>query len=159
MSLHSPDFVTQVQNVTAAHIMKCDDDTFIRVDTILKELYGVSSRKSLYMGNLNLLHRPLRTGKWAVTYEVYEFPLCENVKSKLANNRLYLFQMLKFSFSWLGKILFCKSKNGFLMKQEWPQLVYPPYANGPGYIISNDIAKYIVSQHVNRNLRVCKPES
>lgn len=99
-----------VQNVTAAHIMKCDDDTFIRVDTILKELYGVSSRKSLYMGNLNLLHRPLRSGKWAVTYE------------------------------------------------EWPQLVYPPYANGPGYIISSDIAKYIVSQHVNRKLRLFKME-
>lgn len=60
----------QVKNATAAYIMKCDDDTFVRVDTVLKELGGVSSGKSLYMGNLNLLHRPLRTGKWAVTYEV-----------------------------------------------------------------------------------------
>lgn len=60
----------QVQNVTAAYIMKCDDDTFVRVDTVLKEIEGISSKKSLYMGNLNLLHRPLRSGKWAVTYEV-----------------------------------------------------------------------------------------
>lgn len=99
-----------VQNVTAAHIMKCDDDTFVRVDSVMKEIGGISTKRSLYMGNLNLLHRPLRSGKWAVTYE------------------------------------------------EWPQEVYPPYANGPGYIISSDIAKFIVSQHVNRRLRLFKME-
>ena len=50
--------------------MKCDDDTFVRVDTVLKEIDRTSPYKSLYMGNLNLLHRPLRNGKWAVTFEV-----------------------------------------------------------------------------------------
>lgn len=60
----------QVRNVTAAYVMKCDDDTFVRVDAVLKEIEGIPTNKSLYMGNLNLLHRPLRTGKWAVTYEV-----------------------------------------------------------------------------------------
>lgn len=60
----------QIQNVTAANIMKCDDDTFIRVDTVLKEIEKVPLQKSLYMGNLNLLHRPLRNGKWAVSFEV-----------------------------------------------------------------------------------------
>lgn len=99
-----------VQNVTAAHIMKCDDDTFVRLDTVLKEIGGISPRRSLYMGNLNLLHRPLRHGKWAVSYE------------------------------------------------EWPEEVYPPYANGPGYVISIDIAKFILSQHVNKNLRLFKME-
>ncbi|XWS16023.1 hypothetical protein CRYUN_Cryun34aG0050600 [Craigia yunnanensis] len=99
-----------MQNVSAAYIMKCDDDTFIRVDTVLKEIDGISPKRSLYMGNLNLLHRPLRNGKWAVTYE------------------------------------------------EWPEEVYPPYANGPGYIISSDIAKFIVSQHGNRKLRLFKME-
>ncbi|KAI3860439.1 hypothetical protein MKX03_010877 [Papaver bracteatum] len=99
-----------VHNASAAYIMKCDDDTFVRVDTVLKEIKGISSEKSLYMGNLNLLHRPLRSGKWAVTYE------------------------------------------------EWPEEVYPPYANGPGYIISIDIAKFIVTQHVNRSLRLFKME-
>lgn len=63
----------QVQNVTAAYVMKCDDDTFIRVDTVLKEIDGISHKRSLYMGNLNLLHRPLRSGKWAVTYAVRKF--------------------------------------------------------------------------------------
>ncbi|XVF40063.1 hypothetical protein PTKIN_Ptkin01aG0082300 [Pterospermum kingtungense] len=99
-----------VQNVSAAYIMKCDDDTFVRVGTVLKEIDGISSRRPLYMGNLNLLHRPLRNGKWAVTYE------------------------------------------------EWPEEVYPPYANGPGYIISSDIAKFIVSQHGDRKLRLFKME-
>lgn len=56
--------------MTSAYIMKCDDDTFVRVDTVLKEIHSISSKRSLYMGNLNLLHRPLRSGKWAVTYEV-----------------------------------------------------------------------------------------
>ncbi|WCJ22131.1 Galactosyltransferase family protein [Euphorbia peplus] len=99
-----------VQNLSASYIMKCDDDTFVRLDTVLKEIDGISSKKSLYMGNLNLLHRPLRTGKWAVTYE------------------------------------------------EWPESVYPPYANGPGYIVSTDIAKFIVAQHGNRSLRLFKME-
>ena len=60
----------QVQNVTAEYIMKCDDDTFVRFNTVLQQIQAFSPEKSLYMGNLNLLHRPLRRGKWAVTYEV-----------------------------------------------------------------------------------------
>ncbi|KVH89296.1 hypothetical protein Ccrd_008715, partial [Cynara cardunculus var. scolymus] len=36
---------------------------------------------------------------------------------------------------------------------EWPESVYPPYANGPGYIISSDIAKFVVSQRAKRKLR------
>ncbi|XP_050232701.1 hydroxyproline O-galactosyltransferase GALT2 [Mercurialis annua] len=99
-----------VQNVSAAYIMKCDDDTFVRVETVMKEIDGIPAKKSLYMGNLNLLHRPLRTGKWAVTFE------------------------------------------------EWPEAVYPPYANGPGYVISQDVAKFIVAQHGDRSLRLFKME-
>ena len=38
--------------------------------------------------------------------------------------------------------------------QEWPEDDYPPYANGPGYIISRDIANFVVSQHKNQTLRV-----
>ncbi|PWZ26206.1 Hydroxyproline O-galactosyltransferase GALT2 [Zea mays] len=99
-----------VQNLTAANIMKCDDDTFVRVDVVLRRIKLNNGDKPLYMGNLNLLHRPLRTGKWAVTDE------------------------------------------------EWPEDIYPPYANGPGYVISGDIAKFIVSQHANQSLRLFKME-
>ncbi|OIW15263.1 hypothetical protein TanjilG_16513 [Lupinus angustifolius] len=99
-----------IKNVTAAHIMKIDDDTFIRVDTVLKEIEKFPHKKSLYMGNLNLGHRPLRNGKWAVTYE------------------------------------------------EWPEEIYPPYANGPAYVISSDIVTYILSQHKNKKSRLFKME-
>ncbi|XP_054777996.1 hydroxyproline O-galactosyltransferase GALT2 [Prosopis cineraria] len=99
-----------VHNVSAAYIMKCDDDAFVRVDTVLKEIERVPQKKSLYMGNLNLLHRPLRNGKWAVTYE------------------------------------------------EWPEEVYPPYANGPAYVISSDIVVFVISQHQQRRLRLFKME-
>lgn len=50
--------------------MKCDDDTFIRIETVLKDIENMSPERPLYLGNLNLLHRPLRTGKWAVSFEV-----------------------------------------------------------------------------------------
>jgi hypothetical protein len=50
--------------------MKCDDDTFVRVDMVIKHIKLNRGGRPLYMGNLNLLHRPLRTGKWAVTEEV-----------------------------------------------------------------------------------------
>jgi hypothetical protein len=53
--------------------MKCDDDTFVRVDVVLRHIKMNSLSKPLYMGNLNLLHRPLRTGKWAVKEEVLSF--------------------------------------------------------------------------------------
>ncbi|KAK1422793.1 hypothetical protein QVD17_18080 [Tagetes erecta] len=99
-----------VQNVSASYVMKCDDDTFVRVDTVLKELDRLHHHRSLYMGNLNLFHRPLRDGKWAVGFE------------------------------------------------EWSAAVYPPYANGAGYIISSDIAKFIVSQHTKRRLKIFKME-
>ncbi|TKW29681.1 hypothetical protein SEVIR_3G412200v4 [Setaria viridis] len=99
-----------VQNVTADYIMKCDDDTFVRLDIVLQQITTYNRTLPLYLGNLNLLHRPLRRGKWAVTYE------------------------------------------------EWPEAVYPPYANGPGYVLSIDIARDIASRHANHSLRLFKME-
>ncbi|MBA0630810.1 hypothetical protein Godav_002871 [Gossypium davidsonii] len=94
-----------VRTMAAKYIMKCDDDTFVRVDSVIKEAkkYG---DKSMYIGNMNYYHKPLRDGKWAVTYE------------------------------------------------EWPEEDYPPYANGPGYIISSDIAQFIVAEFEKHKLRV-----
>lgn len=57
--------------------MKCDDDTFVRVDIVLNEANKVSDGKSIYVGNINYYHQPLRYGKWAVTYEVHlDLVLC-----------------------------------------------------------------------------------
>ncbi|KAF9606510.1 hypothetical protein IFM89_025858 [Coptis chinensis] len=99
-----------VHTVAAKYIMKCDDDTFVRVDAVIKEAREVPNDRSLYLGNINYYHRPLRHGKWAVTYE------------------------------------------------EWPEEVYPPYANGPGYVVSSDIANFIVSDFEKHNLRLFKME-
>ncbi|KAM1786358.1 hypothetical protein ACFX12_039148 [Malus domestica] len=98
------------RRMAAKYIMKCDDDTFIRVDAVIKEAYKVPEGKSLYVGNINYFHKPLRYGKWAVTYE------------------------------------------------EWPEEDYPPYANGPGYILSSDIANFVVSEFESRKLRLFKME-
>lgn len=50
--------------------MKGDDDTFVRVDAIINEAKKVPENRSLYIGNINYYHKPLRSGKWAVAYEV-----------------------------------------------------------------------------------------
>jgi hypothetical protein len=42
-----------------------------------------------------------------------------------------------------------------LLIQEWPEEEYPPYANGPGYIISCDVADFIVAEFESHKLRVC----
>lgn len=60
----------QVRTVSAKYIMKGDDDTFVRVDAVLKEANKIAEGRSLYVGNINYYHKPLRYGKWAVTYEV-----------------------------------------------------------------------------------------
>jgi hypothetical protein len=99
-----------VRVVPAKYIMKCDDDTFVRLDSVLDQVKKVQTGKSIYVGNINYYHRPLRSGKWAVTYK------------------------------------------------EWPEEVYPPYANGPGYVISSDIAQYIVSEFDSKTLRLFKME-
>jgi hypothetical protein len=43
----------------------------------------------------------------------------------------------------------------FINSQEWAEEEYPTYANGPGYIISSDIAKFIVSNFEEHTLKVC----
>ncbi|GKV24942.1 hypothetical protein SLEP1_g34479 [Rubroshorea leprosula] len=56
--------------VASKYIMKCDDDTFVRVDAVIAEASKIPRDKSLYIGNINYYHKPLRYGKWAVTYKV-----------------------------------------------------------------------------------------
>ncbi|KAL1531784.1 hydroxyproline O-galactosyltransferase GALT6-like [Salvia divinorum] len=99
-----------VRTISARHIMKGDDDTFVRVDAVIEAAKARQDGKSLYIGNMNYFHEPLRSGKWTVTYE------------------------------------------------EWPEEVYPPYANGPGYIISSDIANAILSDFEKHELRLFKME-
>uniref|UniRef100_A0ACD5WCG2 Uncharacterized protein n=1 Tax=Avena sativa TaxID=4498 RepID=A0ACD5WCG2_AVESA len=59
-----------VHAVSARYIMKCDDDNFVRLQSVMAEVKRIPSSKSLYIGNMNYRHTPMRDGKWAVTYEV-----------------------------------------------------------------------------------------
>ncbi|GMP58165.1 hypothetical protein CsSME_00021931 [Camellia sinensis var. sinensis] len=61
-----------VRRVAANYIMKCDDDTFVRIDAVIEEAKKVHGGRSLYVGNINYYHKPLRNGKWAVTYELFK---------------------------------------------------------------------------------------
>ncbi|KAF5758519.1 putative galactosylxylosylprotein 3-beta-galactosyltransferase [Helianthus annuus] len=99
-----------VRTAAAKYIMKCDDDTFVRVDAVLNEAKKIGDGKSLYVGNINYYHKPLRHGKWSVTYE------------------------------------------------EWPEEDYPPYANGPGYVLSSDVADFIATEFEKRRLKLFKME-
>jgi hypothetical protein len=38
--------------------------------------------------------------------------------------------------------------------QDWVEEEYPPYADGPGYIISSDIAQFIASEFERQKLKV-----
>lgn len=63
-------FSLKARVVSAKYVMKCDDDTFVRLDSVMAEIKKIPEDKSFYMGNMNYYHRPLREGKWAVSYEV-----------------------------------------------------------------------------------------
>lgn len=49
--------------------------------------------------------------------------------------------------------LFDGAKDGYF-EQEWPHSSYPPWAHGPGYILSEDIATFIVQGHKDMDLMV-----
>jgi hypothetical protein len=60
----------QIRTVAAKYIMKCDDDTFVRVDSVISKARQIQSGKSFYMGYINNHPKPMHSGKWAVNYEV-----------------------------------------------------------------------------------------
>ncbi|XP_078443770.1 hydroxyproline O-galactosyltransferase GALT3-like [Wolffia australiana] len=46
----------------------------------------------------------------------------------------------------------------FVSEQEWPDFTYPPWAYGPGYLVSQDIAKFVVKGHQDLSLQLFKLE-
>ncbi|KAF9591688.1 hypothetical protein IFM89_005560 [Coptis chinensis] len=46
----------------------------------------------------------------------------------------------------------------YISSEEWPHASFPPWAHGPGYILSRDIAKSIVQGHQQRTLKLFKLE-
>ncbi|XP_021807772.1 hydroxyproline O-galactosyltransferase GALT3 [Prunus avium] len=51
-----------------------------------------------------------------------------------------------------------KGSKWYIDNKEWPHASYPPWAHGPGYIISRDIAKFIVHGHQESDLKLFKLE-
>ncbi|TXG57557.1 hypothetical protein EZV62_015386 [Acer yangbiense] len=35
----------------------------------------------------------------------------------------------------------------YISMEEWPEYIYPPWAHGPGYVVSHDIAKAVAKRH------------
>ncbi|KAK9675917.1 hypothetical protein RND81_11G041400 [Saponaria officinalis] len=46
----------------------------------------------------------------------------------------------------------------FISTEEWPEETYPPWAHGPGYVISHDIANAVAKRHRSGNLKMFKLE-
>ncbi|KAJ8435754.1 hypothetical protein Cgig2_003176 [Carnegiea gigantea] len=51
-----------------------------------------------------------------------------------------------------------KESKWFVSNKEWPKDSYPPWAHGPGYVISRDIAKFIVQGCQEGDLKLFKLE-
>ncbi|KAH8934904.1 hypothetical protein BDL97_17G004700 [Sphagnum fallax] len=60
---------------------------------------------------------------------------------------------------WLGLMEFSSvphrdpSSKWYVRIEEWPEPQYPTWAHGPGYIISEDIAQFVVKGHEEKNLK------
>ncbi|WOL06374.1 hydroxyproline O-galactosyltransferase [Canna indica] len=120
----------------AKYIMKTDDDAFVRIDEVLSSLRRNASSSALLYGLISLDSSPHRDedSKWFVSPQV-----------ELLLRQLYTIKIIN------------KKLSGITM-QEWPHDSYPPWAHGPGYIISRDIAKFIVQGHQERYLQLFKLE-
>ncbi|KAM3208898.1 hypothetical protein ACQJBY_063532 [Aegilops geniculata] len=46
----------------------------------------------------------------------------------------------------------------YITSEEWPEESYPPWAHGPGYIVSQDIAKEVYRKHKRGELKMFKLE-
>ncbi|KAF8762842.1 hypothetical protein HU200_009009 [Digitaria exilis] len=98
--------------VTAKHVMKTDDDAFVRVDEIQSTIKQLNVSNGLLYGRINSDSGPHR-----------------NPESK-----------------W------------YISKKEWPEEKYPPWAHGPGYVVSQDIARKINIWYKARHLKMFKLE-
>ncbi|XP_048229647.1 beta-1,3-galactosyltransferase GALT1 [Ricinus communis] len=46
----------------------------------------------------------------------------------------------------------------YISLEEWPESFYPPWAHGPGYVVSHDIAKAVYNRHKMGRLKMFKLE-
>ncbi|EYU45470.1 hypothetical protein MIMGU_mgv1a021273mg [Erythranthe guttata] len=75
-----------------------------------------------------------------------------SLKEKTSSNGL-LFGQISFDSSPNRE-----SDNKWFISDDWPHSTYPPWAHGPGYVISQDAARFIVEGHKQRDLMLFKLE-
>lgn len=126
----------QTKILPAKYIMKTDDDAFVRIDEVISSLKGKATNGLLY-GLIAFESAPDREkgSKWYIDNKVLT-----------SNFFLYMVNVCFISL-WLDF-------DECYFAQEWPHALYPPWAHGPGYIISRDIAKFIVRGHQESDLKV-----
>ncbi|GER41412.1 3-galactosyltransferase [Striga asiatica] len=121
--------------VSAKYIMKTDDDAFVRVDEILNTLQRINTNRGLLYGLINSGSQPHRSpdSKWYISPET---------------EAVFIF------------VKFCAkfSKIEISQFQEWPHDEYPPFAHGPGYVVSSDIARTVAKKHRIGQLKIFKLE-
>nr|ACF84612.1 unknown [Zea mays] len=154
------DYVARV--VPAKYVMKCDDDTFVGLDSVMAEVKKIPDGKSFYLGNMNYYHRPLREGKWAVSYEEWpreEYPpyadgagyvvssdIANFVASGMENGRLNLFKMEDVSMGmWVGQFNFNRSGPGSAVA----------YVHSAGFCQSGCVAGYLTAHYQSPAQMVC----
>lgn len=116
--------------------MKTDDDAFVRVDEVLLSLSMINNTRGLIYGLINSDSQPIRNpdSKWYISYEVPTQP----------NMAMYANRLISDSVNEVST----------KKKQEWPEEKYPPWAHGPGYIVSRDIAESVGKLFKEGNLKV-----
>lgn len=124
--------ILQTKIVPAKYIMKTDDDAFVRIDEVISSLKKSNSNGLLY-GLISFQSSPHRDkgSKWFISRKVLHTPF-------IPHGDFVCFNC--FSHPW--------------EIQEWPFDMYPPWAHGPGYVISRDIAKFVVQGHQELTLQV-----
>ena len=90
----------------AAYIMKCDDDTFVRVDKILVRLRRTGNPKYWLWGTISSNEKVFRSGKWGIS------------------------------------------------KASYPHATYPPFAHGPGYVISGPLANWLAAHPMKEYIKL-----
>jgi len=90
----------------AKYLMKCDDDTYVRIDRIL-ELLDNHSGGNLYMGKISYRSPPIRD----------------------------------------------KASKWYVSEAQFPGSVYPPFAHGPGYVMSRGLALNIQAEDAEGHLQ------
>jgi len=95
------------REVAPRYVMKCDDDTYVRLDRLIPLLENYQ-KEYLYLGSMTMKGKPIRDprSKWYLSLEDFPYP------------------------------------------------TFPPFAHGPGYILTKNLADFISDQSSANQLKI-----